>query len=133
MVARVDELPTMYRRFDWWTEYSDKNDTEVDAMWDAISPPHGFIAVDHQWAKEQHWPDSMHLPSDHSKAVYLLEAYHMIHCLVSSDGRSRGRGVSDILQTIVRKVFWEAVRGADEYSFNPPHAGHCLDSLRQVR
>ena len=27
----------------------------------------------------------MYLPSDHSKGVYLLEAYHQLHCLVSLD------------------------------------------------
>lgn len=86
-LARVDELPTTYTRFDWWTEYSDKNETEVDAKWDAINPAHGFVAMDRQWTKENHWPDSMHLPQDDSKNVYLLEAYHLIHCLVCETPR----------------------------------------------
>ncbi|KAK2742663.1 hypothetical protein FQN55_007782 [Onygenales sp. PD_40] len=112
--ARIDTLPTKFTRINWWTEYSDKNFTETDAAWDAINPAHGFIAMDRQWAKERHWPDSMHLPSDDSKNVYLLEAYHLIHCV-----------------TIIRKTFWEAIHRADHYTFNPPHAGHCIDMMRQ--
>ncbi|KAF2176462.1 hypothetical protein K469DRAFT_698429 [Zopfia rhizophila CBS 207.26] len=112
--ARVETLPTTWMRLNWWTEYSDKNFTETDKLWDDINPAHGFIAMDREWAKSQHWPDSMHLPSDDSKNVYLLEAYHLIHCV-----------------TIIRKTFWEAIHGAETYTFNPPHAGHCIDMMRQ--
>ncbi|KAF2805007.1 uncharacterized protein BDZ99DRAFT_451564 [Mytilinidion resinicola] len=111
--ARVDTLPTTFTRFNWWTVYSEKNFTETDALWDAINPAHGFIAMDREWAKSQHWPDSMHLPSDPSKNVYLLEAYHLLHC------------------TVIRKTFWQAIHREEPYYFNPPHAGHCIDMLRQ--
>ena len=80
--ARVDPLPTKWRNFDWWTEYSEKNSTEVDALWDAILPSHGFVAMDTGWALGRQWPESMRLPSDSSKSVYLLEAYHQLHCIV---------------------------------------------------
>ncbi|KUJ12586.1 uncharacterized protein LY89DRAFT_722161 [Mollisia scopiformis] len=112
--ARIDELPTQYNRLNWWTEYSDKNFTEGDMLWDNMNTAHGFIAMDRTWAKERHWPDSMHFPSDNSKNVYLLEAYHLLHCV-----------------GVIRKTFWEAVNRADHYTFNPPHSGHCLDMLRQ--
>ncbi|KAF2162477.1 hypothetical protein M409DRAFT_27102 [Zasmidium cellare ATCC 36951] len=111
--ALVDGLPTKFTRFNWWTEYSDKNFTETDALWDDINPAHGFIAVDREWATAQHWPKSMHLPSDSTKNVYLLEAYHLMHCI-----------------TVIRKTFWQAVHHQD-YTFNPPHAGHCIDMMRQ--
>ncbi|KAF2493675.1 hypothetical protein BU16DRAFT_592112 [Lophium mytilinum] len=111
--ARVEELPEKYTRFNWWTEYSDKNFTETDALWENINPAHGFIAMDRQWAKARHWPDSMHLPSDPSKNVYLLEAYHLLHCV-----------------GVIRKSFWQSVHGEELY-YNPPHAGHCIDMLRQ--
>ncbi|GIZ42879.1 hypothetical protein CKM354_000612800 [Cercospora kikuchii] len=109
--ALVDELPTIYKRFHWWTEYSDNNDTATDQRWEDINPAHGFIAMNREWALDNHWPDSMHLPSDDRKNVYLLEAYHMIHCLY-----------------VIRKTFWEAVN-REEYTWNPP--GHCFDALRQ--
>ena len=39
--------------------------------------------MDEDWVFERHWPESMRLPSDGKKRVYLLEAYHQLHCLVS--------------------------------------------------
>lgn len=38
--------------------------------------------MDREWAASQQWHESMHLPSDSSKGMYLLEAYHQIHCVV---------------------------------------------------
>ena len=81
-IARTSDLPTVYASFTWWTEYSDKNEIGVDALWDEILPSHGIIAMDRKWAADQHWPDSMPLPDDDSKSIYLLEAYHQLHCLV---------------------------------------------------
>ena len=67
----------------WNTVYSPQNHSDSDDLWDAIDPSHGFVAVDREWAAKQQWPVTMYLPSDHSKGVYLLEAYHQLHCLVS--------------------------------------------------
>ena len=35
------------------------------------------------------------------------------------------------MQRIIRQTFYEAV-GHQEYTYNPAHAGHCFDALRQV-
>jgi hypothetical protein len=35
------------------------------------------------------------------------------------------------MQTVIRKSFWEAIHNAEKYSFEPQHAGHCIDQLRQ--
>ena len=85
MTAKQDSIPigTTWNRFWWNTEYSPKNHNNSDALWDAILPSHGFIAMNEAWAFERNWPESMRLPSDGSKRVYLLEAYHQLHCLVS--------------------------------------------------
>jgi len=111
--ARVDELPLKWSRFDWWTEYSEKNETRVDELWDAIQPSHGFVAIDRHWASQRHWPESMRLPSDESKGVYLLQAYHQIHCI-----------------RIIRKTFWELAKG-QELTYPITHSGHCFDTIRQ--
>lgn len=55
----------------------------VDQLWDNILPAHGIVAVDHQWAAERQMPATMNLPSDPSKGVYIIDAYHQLHCLVS--------------------------------------------------
>ncbi|MCJ1310854.1 hypothetical protein MMC25_004522 [Agyrium rufum] len=69
--------------------------------------------MDRKWASQQQWPDSMYLPGDKSKGVYLLEAYHQIHCL-----------------RIVHKTFYEAVE-RKTYTYPVEHTRHCLDALRQ--
>lgn len=56
----------------------------IDQAWDSIIPSHGIVAVDRQWAIEKQLPASMSLPSDPSKGVYIIDAYHQIHCLVCS-------------------------------------------------
>ena len=59
-----------------------QEESAVDELWDGILPAHGIVAVDHQWAAETRIPASMSLPSDPSKGVYIIDAYHQIHCLV---------------------------------------------------
>ena len=77
-------LDTTWTRFWWNTEYSPQNHSDSDGLWNAISPSHGFVAMDEKWALDRQWPDSMRLPSDNTKKIYLLEAYHQLHCLVST-------------------------------------------------
>ena len=81
--AQVNHLETVWTRFWWHTKYSPMNHNESDHLYEAILPQHGFIAIDREEAAQKHWPTSMYLPSDHTKGVYLLEAYHQLHCLVS--------------------------------------------------
>jgi len=112
--AQPEPIETEWKHFYWNTQYSPLNHSESDALWDAILPSHGIVSVDRQWAAERHWPESGYLPSDHSKGVYLLEAYHQIHCL-----------------KMLRKTFWEAV-DQKPFTHHPgPHLEHCFDALRQ--
>ncbi|KAI4151123.1 MAG: hypothetical protein L6R39_002104 [Caloplaca ligustica] len=76
-------LDRTWKQFWWNTKYSSRNHNESNALWEAVRPSHGFIAMDEGWASRRNWPESMKLPSNDSKRVYLLEAYHQIHCLVS--------------------------------------------------
>lgn len=55
----------------------------VDQAWDDIVPAHGIVAVDHTWAADRQLPASLSLPSDADKGVYIIDAYHQLHCLVS--------------------------------------------------
>ena len=82
IAARVEPLPEIYTPFHWWTAYGSHNHTRDDQLWKAINPSHGFVAIDRQAAEDQHLPVAMYLPSDGTKGVYLLEAYHQLHCLV---------------------------------------------------
>lgn len=60
-----------------------ENETEAAKAWDNIEAGHGLVAVDPQWAASQDLPHTMGHPKDSSKVVYVIEAYHEIHCLVS--------------------------------------------------
>ncbi|RYC56192.1 hypothetical protein CHU98_g10016 [Xylaria longipes] len=80
-LARTDELDTVYKRFWWNTAYSTANRSDADSLWDEINPAHGIVSVDREWAASQGWPLSGYYPGDKTKAVYLLEAYHLLHCI----------------------------------------------------
>ncbi|KAL2049840.1 hypothetical protein ABVK25_009935 [Lepraria finkii] len=80
----VDTGSDEWTQYTWWSKFSSmvpEQEPVVDELWDDILPAHGIVAVDHQWAAERKIPASMSLPSDASKGVYIIDAYHQIHCL----------------------------------------------------
>ena len=130
----MQNLDRLQKRFRWNTPYSSSDRVLSDHLWDKILPSHGFISVDRQWAVQHQWPVTGYLPSDHSKGVYLLEAYHQMHCLVRSPPSVKTHYYRlTTSQKILRKTFWEAVEGRN-YTYHPgSHMDHCFDTLRQVR
>ncbi|KAH8691328.1 major facilitator superfamily domain-containing protein [Talaromyces proteolyticus] len=72
------KIPTVYKPFWWNTEYSNKNKTRQDELWNEVFWEHGLIAVDRDWAKSQNWPETIALPGNDSKTVFLIEAYHEV-------------------------------------------------------
>lgn len=54
----------------------------VDAAWSRIVPAHGIVALDHEWARKIGLSKARNQPGDDTKGVYVLDAYHQIHCLV---------------------------------------------------
>ena len=56
---------------------------EVDANWKKIQETHGTVAIDRSFAASLGLPIGDSLHADPSKSVYVLEAYHSVHCLVS--------------------------------------------------
>ena len=79
------------QNYTWTSEYStysSQKEGSVDKLWDDIVPAHGIVAVNHKWAAQKGLPISMDLPTDNSKGVYVIDAYHQIHCLVSIESLS---------------------------------------------
>ncbi|KAH8653083.1 hypothetical protein BGZ60DRAFT_533278 [Tricladium varicosporioides] len=114
---QITSTDTRWSQFHWNTNiYSsahEKDETAINDAWSKIVPAHGFVAVDHEWAAQHNLPSSMSLPSNSSKGVYIIDAYHQIHCL-----------------TIIRKTFMEL--GAGKAPTIPTqHSKHCFDSLMQ--
>ena len=62
-------------------KFSLVNETEAGAAWESIEAGHGMVAVDRDWAASQSLPDTESHPGDSNKAVYVMEAYHNMHCL----------------------------------------------------
>lgn len=92
MVSKLTDLAGLSKQpikdipFRWWSAYSSPNATDdevVDNAWDAIAKDFGVVAVDHKTAKKIGAPSTMDLPSDPTKGIYVVEAYHSLHCLVS--------------------------------------------------
>ena len=74
LVTRLGGLPS---------KYTSHNTTEANMAWDAIQPGHGIIAVDSEWAAMRNLPSTGPSALDPSKKIYIIEAYHAIHCVVS--------------------------------------------------
>lgn len=68
----------------WKTEYSGDNDTRSDSLWSSIRPARGVVALDHEWAVDHSLPRAQDFLGDPSKGLYIIDAYHQLHCLVSS-------------------------------------------------
>ena len=109
-VARVEPLPEISTSLHWWTAYGSHNHTRDDQLWKAINPSHGFVAIDRQTATDHHLPVSMYLPSDDSKGVYLLEAYHQLHCLVCAKANLRRQNAEKGLRKRYARVSGKRLR-----------------------
>jgi uncharacterized secreted protein with C-terminal beta-propeller domain len=82
----IDETFTKKSLWRASTPYNPKdkdNRRAIDDAWNGIIPDHGIVALDRTWAEERGLMRSMYLPSNPQKVIYVLEAYHQLHCLVS--------------------------------------------------
>lgn len=127
----MTSLKRTWSQIRWNTVYSPPNHSASDVLWDATDHSHGSIAMDCEWATRKQWPITMYLPSDHSKGVDLLRAYHQLHCLVSVRAPSI-RILINAMNRVIGKTFWEAVERR-AYTWSPSaHTDHCFDAPRQL-
>lgn len=62
------------------------NDEEVASKaWDDILAGHGVIALNADDVAEKNLMPSVALPDDSGNFMYVIEAYHAIHCTVSPE------------------------------------------------
>ncbi len=68
----------------WWTPYSSVNgsDAEAHRLWEAIDIDTGVLAIPDAWARDHDLPLAVRFPWDDTKGLYLVAAYHNLHCLV---------------------------------------------------
>lgn len=68
------------------TVYTSHNTSKRDHMWDAINHDSDIVAVSKTWALEKGLELGADFPWDESKTIYLVNAFHSLHCIVSSPG-----------------------------------------------
>ncbi|KAF6224524.1 hypothetical protein HO133_011101 [Letharia lupina] len=99
------------------TEYGPAVGTqeERDALWGALDISPGTIALSDEFAAQNGLPRSQRFPWDQSKGIYIIGAFHQMHCLIK-----------------IQKFTSAAHRGApleDDNLYH--HVEHCLDGLLQ--
>ena len=62
-----------------------ENEEVASKAWDEILAGHGVLALDADFVAEKNLPPSVALPDESGKFMYVIEAYHAIHCTVSSE------------------------------------------------
>ena len=79
----LDLLPTKTFRGSILTKFMSENVTEADEAWDLVESGHGDVAIEPQYAFKHGLPPSIAHPKDDGKLLYIIAAYHAIHCIVS--------------------------------------------------
>ena len=71
------------KRIDWTTKYSNGTDAELDELWLNEDPSqHGIVALDNSYAAAQRLHQGVPFFWKEDAGVYVVSAYHQLHCLV---------------------------------------------------
>ncbi|KAF4637732.1 hypothetical protein G7Y89_g335 [Cudoniella acicularis] len=93
--------------------YTSLNETESNQAWDAILPGLGVVAVEEEYATAHNLPDTVEMPGGDGKLLYVIEAYHAIHCVK------------------ILRSHYLALRADTPWEWSHGHDMHCFDTLRQ--
>ena len=66
-----------------WEALDGHNATEDEELWANTNYDAGQVALDDDYARAMGLPRAQRFPWDPTKGVYLLTAYHNLHCVVS--------------------------------------------------
>ncbi|KUJ11512.1 uncharacterized protein LY89DRAFT_688748 [Mollisia scopiformis] len=95
------------------TEYSHKNETYAEELWETIDTNPVAITLSYEYARENDLLEPRPFPWDESKGLFYINGFHQLHCLKLIK-RSLSEYRLDLPQTLERQ-----------------HISHCLDALRQ--
>ncbi|OGM44990.1 hypothetical protein ABOM_005775 [Aspergillus bombycis] len=112
-IAGIYARGETWKQFRTYTEYSDVNQTISDVAW-AKFTTNGFVAIPHHEAADFGLPLAEDFPDDPSKGVYVLEAFHEMHCVIY------------LRETI------QALLSGKSVDDKAAHINHCYDALRQA-
>lgn len=65
------------------SNYMSEDEAVASKAWDNILAGHGVIALDADYVAKKNLPPSVPLPDDSGNFMYVIEAYHAMHCTVS--------------------------------------------------
>lgn len=89
-----------------------ENHTLLRERWNSLSIDDGIVAIDNDWAEERNLGKGQPFPWDDSKSLYLITAFHSLHCAVN-----------------VGQLLYELHHGLPP-TIETSHALHCLDHWR---
>ncbi|TEY42065.1 hypothetical protein BOTCAL_0398g00030 [Botryotinia calthae] len=114
------------------TTYNNINRTIADEAWSApvLDPATGLIALPDDISKSMKLPPAQRWPWDENKGIYLLNAYHNLHCLVSAVLRASHCIKLTRKKHVIRAVALDFFDGRSP-SKSYEHIVHCLNVLRE--
>ncbi|KAI1079500.1 hypothetical protein F5B20DRAFT_166791 [Whalleya microplaca] len=95
------------------TQYSSDNETLQEELWRDINIDYGVVALSDEWAAQHGLRTAQRFPWDQSKGIYILHAFHNLHCL-----------------KIIHISLVEYKHGNPQ-SRDWHHISHCMDALRR--
>ncbi|KAH6708875.1 hypothetical protein BKA61DRAFT_696765 [Leptodontidium sp. MPI-SDFR-AT-0119] len=113
----VGLLPnTLERTISDMTPFSHRSDNNSarDALWNSMATDRGVVAVDQETIAKQGLTETIVFPWDPTKRVYIVIAFHQLHCL-----------------KLLYQTLTSAYNGEDLQKPVYEHCVHCLDQLRQ--
>jgi hypothetical protein len=116
-----------------------------DPVWDAPETQwkSGYLALNHTFAQSKGVTKAQNWPWDHNKGIYILKAFHSMHCVVSVP-----LNTTDTVFTSVKCTHWTNIRltgmlrqyllrlsiqqyrNGEKQLWGEGHVNHCLGTLR---
>lgn len=83
-ISKYARIPrTVSTQFQQDLIYTSHNRTVANAAWDDVTLDLGIVALSDSFAEEHDLMPAQRFPWDASKGIYLINAWHQLHCLVS--------------------------------------------------
>ena len=67
----------------WHGPFFQHNETRIFEKWLEVDSSDGIVALTDTYVQEKGLPASQRFPWDAAKGLYLVNAFHNLHCLVS--------------------------------------------------
>jgi len=104
--------PDIYPPFQPSTVYSSENLEVASDAWERLNSDSGMVALDQDYIKSHSLPASQAFPWDPTKSVYMINAYHALHCV-------------KIIHTALMEF-----KSDKPQTYDFPHIMHCVDDQR---